>query len=310
MSYGAADTSPKIGYRPYMQTDPHGAAKLSGMGQGSNPFKPYAWHLGQYHPLDPWELHGLAGLGDAYGNAGDDNMVASAADELLASGGITQAEHDAIYAGEMNFRDVLGYDPTDQASWLNLVQSARDANTALTQKEQEYAANAPPPGSPPDPTYAAIGQQLIQMRQQYTQTTSQLVQYYTLVMGSAPAGLSGMGIAPIVYFVAGAVAFLVGAFLLYEHLKNTAASIDVSKQVASAQQTEAAANQALVTQLQVAQAKGDTITANSIASTLKARGVAVAGAPGAISTGTLSTFQWLALAGVGMAVMIAAGGRR
>src|SRR6516225_8149 len=195
MSYGVADTSPKIGYRPYMQTDPHGAARLSGMGQGSNPFKPYAWHLGQYHPLDPWELHGLGGLGDSYGNAGDDNMVASAADELLASGGITQAEHDAIFAGEMNFQDVLGYDPTDQASWLNLVQSARAANAALTQKEQEYAAHAPPPGTA-DPAYAAIGQQLIQMRQQYTETTSQLVRYYTLVMGSAPSGLSGLGIAP------------------------------------------------------------------------------------------------------------------
>lgn len=317
MSYGNADTSPKIGYRPYLQTDPHGAAKLSGMGQGSNPFKPYAWHLhgglGQLRPLDPWVLYpdnpierlsGLGDLGDAYGNAGDDSTVAQSADELLSAGHITQAEHDAILNGEMNFQDVLGYDPTDQASWTNLIAEARDANQALTEKEQEYAANAPPPGSPANPAYAAIGQQLVQMRQQYTQTTSDLVRYYTLVTGAAPSGLSGLGIAPIVYFVAGAAAFLVGAFLLYEHLKNTAASIDVSKQVAAAQQTEAASSQQLVQQLQVAQAKGDTITAQSILSTLKARGVSTTPGTTDFAGWFQKNFQWIALAGV---AIVAAG---
>lgn len=326
MAYCNADTSPKIGYRPYLETDPHGAAKLSGMdpglGQGSNPFKPYAWHLhghsfvdglGQLRPLDPWVLYpdnpierlsGLGGLGDSYGNAGDDNTVAQAADEVLSAGHITQAEHDAILNGEMNFKDVLGYDPTDQASWTDLIGQAREANQALTEKEQEYAANAPPPGSPPNPAYAAIGAQLVQMRTQYTQTTSDLVRYYTLVMGAAPTGLSGLGIAPIVYFVAGAIAFLVGAFLIYEQLKNTAASIDVQKQVASAQQTEATSSQQLVSQLQVAQAKGDTITAQSILSTLKARGITAPGGPADFSAWFQKNFQWIALAGV---AIVAAG---
>lgn len=317
MAYCNADTSPKVGYRPYLQTDAHGAAKLSGMdlGQGSNPFKPYAWHLhgmGQLRPLDPWVLYpdnpierlsGLGDLGDAYGNAGDDNTVAQAADELLSAGHITQAEHDAILNGEMNFKDVLGYDPTDQASWADLVGQARDANAALTEKEQEYAANAPPPGSPANPAYAAIGTQLVQMRQQYTQTTSDLVRYYTLVMGSAPSGLSGLGIAPIVYFVAGAAAFLVGAFLLYEHLKNIAATIDVQKQVAQTAQTEAQSSQQLVSQLQVAQAKGDTITAQSILATLKARGVSTTGTTD-FGTWFQKNFQWIALAGV---AIVAAG---
>lgn len=320
MAYCNADTSPKIGYRPYLQTDAHGAAKLSGMdpglGQGSNPFKPYAWHLhgmGQLRPLDPWVLYpdnpierlsGLGYLGDSYGNAGDDNAVAQAADELLSAGHITQAEHDAVLNGEMNFKDVLGYDPTDQASWTDLIGQAREANQALTEKEHEYAANAPPPGSPANPAYAAIGAQLIQMRQQYTQTTSDLVRYYTLVMGSAPTGLSGLGIAPIVYFVAGAIAFLVGAFLIYEQLKNTAASIDVQKQVAQSQQTEAQSSQQLVQQLQVAQAKGDTITAQSILSTLKARGITAPGGPTDFSAWFQKNFQWIALAGV---AVVAAG---
>lgn len=319
MAYMNADTTPKIGYRPYLQTDPHGAAKLSGMGQGSNPFKPYAWHLhgvddlGQLHPLDPWELYpdnpierlsGLGDLGDSYGNAGDDNTVAQAADELETAGHITQAEHDAVLNGEMAFKDVLGYDPTDQASWLDLIGQARDANQALTEKEHEYATNAPPPGSPGNAAYVAIGQQLIQMRQQYTQTTSDLVRYYTLVMGSAPSGLSGLGVAPIVYFVAGSIAFLVGAFLLYEHLKNTAASIDVSKQIAQAQQAEAGSTQTLVDQLKVAQAKGDTITAQSILATLQARGVSTAMPTDNFGKWFQKNFQWVALAGV---AVVAAG---
>ena len=73
MSYTKADTSPKTGFRPYHQTDPFGAAHLSGAPQSYSHFsgEVYPTNLGDYRflrPFDPWELWtehdtGLSGLG-------------------------------------------------------------------------------------------------------------------------------------------------------------------------------------------------------------------------------------------------------
>lgn len=81
MAYMHADTKPKVGFRPYLQTNPRGAAMLSGVhnitGLGQNqPFDPWRLHgvsrqasetMGQWRPFDQdpggWHLHGLAGLG-------------------------------------------------------------------------------------------------------------------------------------------------------------------------------------------------------------------------------------------------------
>jgi len=69
------DTRAKVGFRPYYQTDPFGAAHLSGYGSGlgrpQNPFMEEAWTL---QPVPPWRLQGLptepteAGLGRYFYN--------------------------------------------------------------------------------------------------------------------------------------------------------------------------------------------------------------------------------------------------
>ena len=311
MAYMTADTAAKIGFRPYYQTDAFGAAHLSGYGSGvstlgqQHPFKPQAWHLhgmGAYEmnrPFDPWELHNNGVSGWGLGDLGDTtDPIASAADELLAAGQITQAEHDAIYDGSMSFQDVTGIDPTDQGSWTGFVGSLRDWNSSLQSLESQYAAAAPPIGTPGSPAFVQLGQDLATHRQQYTGIASQFVQYYTLLMGSAPSGLSGLGIAIVVYWAAGAAVFLVTAYLAYQGFKTWQAGVNV-KQIAAS--STAATNAAVVSVLQKAQASGDTVTANAALSTLQK--TAASGTASAGEQWLMNNWQYLAL-GAGALIAI------
>lgn len=295
MAYGNADTRAKVGFRPYHSTDPFGAAHLSGYGSGlgrpQNPFDEENWALhgpgmGAYEfnrPFDPWELHsetgpGLHGLGDL-GAGGD--PVAQAADELLSAGHMTQAEHDAILDGSMTFQDVMGFDPTDSSSWSDLVNIFRGWNSDLISLEQQYAA-AGGASQQGNSAFAQLGQQLIQQRQQYASLATQFVRYYTMIMGSTPSGLSGLGIA-VVIWVAGAAIFVVTAYLTYQAFQNWKASVNVShvaaQTAAAAQSSNANTNAALTAALAKAQASGDTITAQSILKTLQSTGAATTGSP-------------------------------
>lgn len=328
MAYMNADTSAKVGFRPYHQTDPFGAAHLSGVptGLGQNhPFKPQAWHLhgvdpeglGVYslnRPFDPWELypdvHATAGLhGLGYLGAPSDDVVSQAVQELESAGQITPGEGDAILNGSMTFTDVLGYDPTDQSSWMSLTSLFREVNQDLQQLEQQYAAAAGTPGNSPmanNAAFAQLGRDLIAKRQQYTDLATQFVRYYTLVMGSAPSGLSGLGIA-IVVWVAGSVIFIVTAFIALYALRDWSKSIDVSKLAAQTQQAQgqstAATNQSLLQALAAAQAKGDTVTAQSILKTLQTTG-AQPPASSQFETWLMNNAQWI---GLGLAGIIAVG---
>jgi hypothetical protein len=329
VAYMNADTSPKVGFRPYGQTDAFGASHFMcvpdegqadpSVGDGSSgmgvyylnrPFDPWELYddvhhtggmsgLGQNHPFKPtaWKLHGLGQGSDP---------TAAAADELLSAGQITQAEHDAILEGSMGFVDVLGYDPTDQSSWNSLTNLFQEVNADLKNLEAEYAANAPAPGSIANPTYGALGQQLIQQRQQYTNLASQFVRYYTLVMGTPPAGLSGLGIVWI-YWAAGAAVFIVGAFITLYAIRTWAQSVNVSQIAATTQQTAAvstaATNQNLLQQLAAAQAKGDTVTAQAILKTLAATGAQPAAAS-TMEQWLMNNAKWL---GIGAAALIAIG---
>jgi len=58
MSYGNADTTPKVGFRPYHQTNPFGAAHLSGV-----PVDPALGAYFMERPFDPWELYSNTGAG-------------------------------------------------------------------------------------------------------------------------------------------------------------------------------------------------------------------------------------------------------
>jgi hypothetical protein len=316
MAYMTADTSAKVGYRPYLATDATGAAQLSGLGQ-NHPFKAQAWHLhgydpglGTYHlnrPLDPWELypdihqtagaHGLSGLGDTT------DVTTQAVQELENASAITTAEGDAILEGSMTFTDVLGYDPTDQSSWTGFVGMLQDWNKSLAALEAQYQATGPQSGNR---AFIQLGQDLIAHRNAYSSLATQFVKYYTLLMGSTPPGLSGLGVIPVA-FIAGSIVFLVTAYLAYQAFKIWQSSVNVqaiaAQTVAAAQVSTAATNANLLASLAKAQASGDTVTAQAILKTL-----AVTGAQPAAASPTeawlMTNAKWLAL---GAAALIAAG---
>jgi hypothetical protein len=319
-AYIEADTSAKVGFRPMHTTDAFGAAHLSGYGSGfsdaglgeysfNRPFDPWELYadvqdtagmhgvfdgLGQGHnPFTPraWQLHGLGYMG-----AAADDVVAQAADELVGSGHITTAEHDAILEGSMSFQDVLGYDPTDSSSWSSLTTLFREVNQDLISLEQAIGSN---------PAAAqAIGRDLIAKRTEYGALATQFVRYYTMLMGSAPSGLSGLGVAPMVW-VAGAAVFIVGAFIALYALRDWSKSIDVSHLAA---QSSGSTQAALVSAMQKAQAAGDTVTATTIAKQL----AQVGGAPASsFESWFMSNAKWIGL-GMGAIVILPGliGGKR
>jgi len=311
MPYMGADTSPKVGFRPYYQTDAFGAAHLSGYGSGlgqNHPFKPQAWHLhgvdgsflGTYHlnrPFDPWELyddvhhtagmHGLAGLGDS------PDVTAAAADEILAAGHMTQSEHDAIPNGSLTFQDVMGFDPTDQSSWQSLTSLFREVNQDLQALEQQAQTNPA--------VAAAIGRDLIAKRTQYTDLASQFIHYYSLVMGSAPSGLAGLGFAPIVW-VAGAGVFIFTAFATLYALQTWSHSVDVHAMQARTQQQAAGTDQQLADVLARQQAAGDTVGANATIALMKQRAVSTA-PPGTAEQWLMTNAKWIGL-GAGALIVL------
>ena len=285
------DTRAKVGFRPYHQTDPFGAAHLSGYGSGlgrpQNPFDEENWvlhgaGLGAYEfnrPFDPWELYtdtapGLHGMG--YLGDGSD-PTSQAANELFNSGQITQAERDAILEGSMSFADVLGFDPTDQSSWYDAVGIVRQWNSDLQSLEQQYAQAAAQlrqtsgAGSG-SPQFQQFGVDLISQRQQFSSITKPFIAIYTSVMGSTPAGLSGLGIA-VVFWAVGAAAAIVAVYFGYQAFQRWHQGQDISQlaaqTAAAAQQSNAATNAQLTAALQRAQASGDTITAQTILATLQ-----------------------------------------
>jgi hypothetical protein len=324
MAYMNADTANKVGFRPYGATNPQCATQLSGWRdeQGHNPFLPTAWHLhglGDYEfnrPFDPWELYershpGMHGLGDI-GDVSD--ATSNAADELYLNGSITLAQHDAITNGSMSFTDAIGIDPTDQNSWSGFTGMLQDWNSALKTLEAQYQAAGPQAGNQ---AFIQLGQQIVQQRSQYNSITPQFVQFYTMMMGSTPPGLSGLGIAPVVIWVAGAAVFLVTAYFAYQAFKTWQASINVQTIVAqtasAAQASNTSTNANLMTALAAAQAKGDTVTANAILATLQKTAVPSSGSPmTALETWLTGNAMWLALGAGALIVLpnLFSGGRR
>ncbi len=285
MAYMEADTGNKVGFRPYGSTNPQCAATLSGLGQ-NHPFKPEAWALhpalgmGDYEfnrPFDPWELyehhpgmlHGLAGLGDT------SEITQQAADDLFLDDTITSEQHDAIVAGTMTFNDALGFDPTDQTSWVNAVGMLQKWNSDLQSIEaQVSAANLQnlQSGTQPSAAFTALSQSVQQQRTQYENLAQQFINAYRTVTGNVPSGLTGLGILPIVAWAIGVGAVLVAVYFGYQAFQNWKASINVQQTIASTaaqqQATTTASSQTLLQQLAVAQAKGDTATAQAILQTL------------------------------------------
>ncbi len=318
MPYMKADTSAKVGFRPYHQTDAFAAAHLSGYGSGlaqNHPFKPEAWHLhgadgsflGTYHfnrPFDPWELypnvhatagvHGLSGFGDAF-----DDAKSQAADELLSSGHITKEEHDALIDGSRSWEGVLGYDPTDQSSWYFLVYFFRSVNQDLQKIERDFASEAPK--HPGDANFIQLGRELIAKRTEYSNLASEFARYWTLVMGSAPPGLAGLGLVPILW-VAGAGVLIFIAFATLSALETWSKGVDVQRLAAQTAQVKAVTDQHLVDVFERQRAAGDTAGANATLELMKQRAVS----PPLPSDGTqwlMDNAKWIGLGAAGLIVL-------
>jgi hypothetical protein len=318
VAYMKADTGNKVGFRDYGTTNPQCAAQLSGLGQ-NHPFKPEAWvlhadGLGDYEfnrPFDPWDMYvdpgGLHGLG----YMGDADVTQTAADDLLAGGQITQAEHDAILDGSMTFTDVLGYDPTDQTSWVNAVSLLQQWNSQLQQIEaQVTAANNQnlQSATAPSPAFTALVQQVQQQRSQYETLAQQFINAYRTVTGSVPTGLTGLGILPVIAWAIGVGAVLVAVYFGYQAFQNWKASVNVQQTIATtaaAQQTSTTAtNASLTAALAVAQATGDTVTANSILATLQKTAIPTTAAPmTALETWLTSNMLWLGIGAAGLLIL-------
>lgn len=137
MAYMHADTKPKVGYRPYLQTNPRGAALLSGVqnitGLGQNhPFDPWRLHgMGQWRPFDQdpggWHLHGLSGL----------DGVSGSAQAAALGAGMDPADLQSLITAGANDDDVL-----------KVADGEVDLTTMLQELIAQAAAAAPGPASP------------------------------------------------------------------------------------------------------------------------------------------------------------------
>jgi hypothetical protein len=165
-----------------------------------------------------------------------------------------------------------------------------------------------------DPNVAvAIGAQVIAARNQYTQYASQYTQYYTLLFGSAPSGLTGLGqivsttaLVAIFFFLASIAAWLPSIQGIVQTLLTTAATTQQQEQTAANVQSSVST---LQQQYNDAVASGDTASANIYAQEI-AQQQAILSASGtpATATSTLSSlFQspWaLVLLAVGLVVLV------
>jgi len=319
MGYVEADTSPKVGFRPYHQTDAEAASSLSGLGlyYRNRPFDPWelypdAHHvdglgdLGQNHPFQPeaWHLHGLG--------ADPDVVVAKAVAELESAGQITQGEGDAILEGSMEFVDVLGYDPTDRSSWIDMVGTLRRWNSDLQSIEsQVIAANNQrlQSGQQATPEFSALASQVNQQRQRFNSLSQQFVNVYRTVTGEVPSGLSGLGVIPLAAYVAGAAVLMAAVWYGHQAFETWKQSVNVSQIVAQTAQTTAtttaASSQSLLKIIADAQARGDTVTAQSA---LKA--LADIGKPppqsqpaGTVEAWLMTNAKWIGLGAAGLIVL-------
>lgn len=158
-----------------------------------------------------------------------------------------------------------GYDLTDPASWYDITGQLQQANEqiktleALVQQQpQQYGA--------------AIGTQVIALRNEYTDLANKWITVYMTAMGSQPTGLSGyrvglsgrlkpmgaLGVAPIIIaaaIIAAAGIVIAGLVVLNDHI-NSATTI--AQSTSQAQQAASATQQSLLNQynqtMQAAQA--------------------------------------------------------
>jgi hypothetical protein len=194
-----------------------------------------------------------------------------------------------------------GMDLTDPANWYNVTGQLQNANSQLQALEASLRTNAA--------LAAAIGPQVIQLRNEYQGLATKWIQVYGTVFGSTPAGLAGMGVISVVVLttaiIATAAVVIAGLAAWWAHY-NTTAQITVAQAQVPAQTAASATQQALISSINSANASGNTALASSLASQLAKTGyVAPNTSPSLANLTTWFTTNWPWVAGI--AVVMALG---
>jgi hypothetical protein len=196
-----------------------------------------------------------------------------------------------------------GQDTSQPAAWYDFLGQLQQENARLKWMESRVAA---------EPAIAQqFGAAVAAARSQYGSIASDFISLYESVFGETPAGLSGLGIAPIIIaaYAAGALVVILIAWSTYLTYSRNLYNQIVAAPQAQAQQ-QAAANQATLLaaaaqadrQAAAAAAAGDYARAAQLttqAAQLRAQAGSPAGstpAAGSLSGWFQSNWKWLALA--------------
>jgi hypothetical protein len=183
----------------------------------------------------------------------------------------------------------------------SITQKFVQVNQAMV--EQERLVNAHPGVFSPQ-----VGQQLMANRNEFEDLWGKYVWVYRALYGTTPNALSALGVIPIatILIIAGVLATLVaGIALLWKHLDNNAAQIQLEMQ--QAQNNSKLGNQldTINKQITDADARGDTATATALRSQYAELVKALANAPdsGSLGAWLQNNWGWLALGAGGLLLL-------
>jgi hypothetical protein len=336
VAYMNADTSPKVGFRPYGQTDAFGASHfmcvpeqesdippdVGGDGLGvyylNRPFDPWELYddvhhtdglsgLGQNHPFKPtaWKLHGLGALGTA--------VDPSTVSELVVNGGYDMGVVDNLIQMGATNEELLALPyPADSA----------EMSAAVASLMSQLGVTAPIAPAPVSTAGVPAGTELLYNVTWAAKTlTSQTPQDIAAAVASALSSKWGIKVVSSnasANFFANQPQFsmYVATTTDYGQPNDVKSIIDgevynAGRQVVSSSisivaqspNVQAATTQTLLQQLALAQAKGDTVTAQAILKTLASLGVQPS-TTGTMEQWLMTNAKWLA---IGAAALIAIG---
>jgi hypothetical protein len=330
MAYTNADTTPKVGFRPYHQTDPFGAAHLSGVPEMSG--DKTGELLGAYYmnrPFDPWELysttgaglHGVSELGELVG-LGQNHPFKPQAWHLHGLGELGDTYsiiRDQINASQNVMSDPTGEYVTDLNTG-NLIDTQTGVITLSDGTVLAPSASASVPIPPTHPASTAVAGVPAGTRLLYTATrapgfvwaagdissiTAALKNNWGIIVDQSSTGTGttptvSMYVHPIVDY---GLATDVQANIDHEitnsgrRVQNSSISI-----VGAPPQVAAQTQQSLLAALAQAQASGDTVTAQAILKTLAATGAAPATTDTTIAW-LEANAKWIGLGLAGLVVL-------
>jgi len=293
MAYFNTDTSARVGFRPYQQTNPFGAAHLSGVpraieeedpGLGkyymNRPFDPWELYsetarglhgLGQNHPFktQAWHLHGIGSLGDlTYAQAL--NVINSDPDAVESADGsavVSPSNDISINTQTQVITLADGTVLTPPGTVATPVALPAQAATAGVPAGTELQYNAVR-----TPGFVWGAGDISSITAALKANWSIYVDNYALGSGTSPT-LALQVHATVDYNLATDIQANIDHEIINSGRKIQSSTIAVIKAAPQVQQQN---TQSLLAALATAQASGDTVTAQAILATLQSMGAAPA----------------------------------